>query len=167
MESCKYKWVLGCFEIKVADNRHLNATIVLPSTSIVQFWRGWKEQGGEMSSTTNEQVDQVLTSAYLFNYSIKPSILAQLLLLWHLLLHRLSSFLHLHLWFMQFPVQLHFGNPWPPPTLSALAAVLTGTTLSMSTSSGFKKEVRVGENWFLLYKEYRTPVLHPSLREEP
>ena len=54
--------------------------------------------------------------------------------------------MHLHLKLRQLPVQLHLGKPWPPPILSALAAVLTATVFSMSTSSGFKKDVRVGEN---------------------
>ena len=36
--------------------------------------------------------------------------------------------------------------------LSSLAAVLTLTTLSMFASSSFRKEFKVGENWFLEYR---------------
>ena len=73
--------------------------------------------------------------------------------------------MHLHLLFRHFPVQLHLGKPCPPPMLSALAAVLTGTSFSMLTSSGFRKEVKVGENWLRLNIVSRTPVEQPSLGE--
>ena len=49
--------------------------------------------------------------------------------------------------------------------LSSLAAVRTGTSFSMLTSSGFRKEVNVGENWFRLNQVSKTPVEHPSLGE--
>ena len=77
----------------------------------------------------------------------------------------MESFLHLHLLFRHFPVQLHLGKPCPPPMLSALAAVLTPTSFSMFTSSGFRKEVNVGENWFRLNRVSRTPVEQPNLGE--
>ena len=85
----------------------------------------------------------------------------------NLLLHLIFSDLHLHLFVWHLPVQWHFWKPWPPPMDSSLAAVLTGTSLSMSTSSSFRKEVMVGENWFLLYKLSSFPVLHPSLYNPP
>ena len=95
---------------------------------------------------------------------MNASTFAQLLLLWQRELHRLDSFLQLHLAFRQFPVQLHLGTPWPPPMLSSLAAVLRGTTLAMFTSSGFRNDVKVGENWFRLYTDSSIPVAQPNLQ---
>ena len=95
---------------------------------------------------------------------MNASTFAQLLLLWQRELHRLDSFLQLHLAFRQFPVQLHLGMPWPPPMLSSLAAVLRGTTLAMLTSSGFRNDVIVGENWFRLYTDSNIPVAQPNLQ---
>ena len=95
---------------------------------------------------------------------MNASTFAQLLLLWQRELHRLDSFLQLHLAFRQFPVQLHLGTPWPPPMLSSLAAVLRGTTLAMLTSSGFRNDVIVGENWFRLYTDSNIPVAQPNLQ---
>ena len=93
---------------------------------------------------------------------MNASTFAQLLLLWQRELHRLDSFLQLHLAFRQFPVQLHLGTSWPPPMLSSLAAVLRGTTLAMFTSSGFRNDVIVGENWFRLYTDSGIPVAQPD-----
>ena len=93
---------------------------------------------------------------------MNASTFAQLLLLWQRELHRLDSFLQLHLAFRQFPVQLHLGTPWPPPMLSSLAAVLRGTTLAMFTSSGFRNDVKVGENSFRLYTDSSIPVAQPN-----
>ena len=85
----------------------------------------------------------------------------------YLLLHRMFIDLHVHLLVWHLPVQWHLRKPWPPPMDSSLAAVLTGTSLSMFTSSTLRKAVIVGENWFLLYKLSSFPVLQPSLYRPP
>ena len=53
----------------------------------------------------------------------------------YLLMHRMFIDLHVHLLVWHLPVQWHLRKPWPPPMDSSLAAVLTGTSLSIFTSN--------------------------------
>ena len=94
---------------------------------------------------------------------MNASTFAQLLLLWQRELHRLDSFLQLHL-ALAAPSAVALGD-----ALTAAHALLLGRSsqghhVAMVTSSGFRNDVKVGENWFRLYTDSSIPVAQPNLQ---
>jgi hypothetical protein len=85
------------------------------------------------------------------------------LLLWHLELHNIPAFKHLHVFLMHPDLQVHFKNPCPVPIDCSLAACRTLISVSKSTEPRSKMlDVHRG-NWFLENDSFKRPYLVASL----
>ena len=71
------------------------------------------------------------------------------LLLWHLELHNIQAFKHLHVFLMHPDLQVHFKNPCPVPIDCSLAACRTLISVSKSTEPRSKVLDVHGRNLFL------------------